>query len=502
MIKTFSADFWEDVKSFAREVLSLLPFSTHTFLLIFIIFAAIIARIPKIGLSITHDEAYTYLAFIRGSLFQTVSDYHLPNNHVFSSVLLNLVYHLGGKEIWVLRIMPLTVGVLMVPASYILGKRLYNPATGTLAALMVAFFPTLLQFSFLIRGYILVAFFTLLAFILGNELRRKKNRFSWLLLVIIFSLGFFTIPTMFFPFLILYFWLLFSAYIGDFGGSYTSKWDFLRYWLISGFSTAFLTTILYLPILLFSRDEFFANNSVIPVPWEILPDRMWGKFLNTWEVWTRAIPSWMIWAVVFGSIFAFFFHKKLANHRIPMQLAFIVGITTVILLKRPNSWPRIWSFSIAPLLIFASAGIVGAFRKLKIKKTPFEWVFIGLMSFLAFIYTAQLIPNLPGYFAGKSNTQAIADFLDEELRTDDLILINTTSAPILEYEMLIRNETENYFDRKKTYGRIFLVVQEWNGENLDTMLEKFAEPYRFDLDTLQGLRSYGNYHLYEVFPLQ
>jgi hypothetical protein len=68
--------------------------------------------------------------------------------------------------------------------------------------------------------------------------------------------------------------------------------------------------------------------------------------------------------------------------------------------------------------------------------------------------------------------------------------------------MLIRNETENYFDRKKTYGRIFLVVQEWNGENLDTMLEKFAEPYRFDLDTLQGLRSYGNYHLYEVFPLQ
>ena len=153
------------------------------------------------------------------------------------SLILNLIFHRFGGDLWILRMPTLLVGILMIPATYALGKRLYNPVTGVLAAIAVALFPELIHFSAVFRGYIFVAFFTLIVFILGDDLRREKNRFRWLVLIIVFILGLYTIPTMLFPFAIFYYWLFFSAWIGDFGESYHSKWDFLRYWLASGILT-------------------------------------------------------------------------------------------------------------------------------------------------------------------------------------------------------------------------------------------------------------------------
>ena len=202
MIRIFLADFWKDIKRFFSELIPKKVFSTRAIFLFFITFAAAIYRLSEIGLGISYDEAYTYLAFIRGSLLQTAMDYHLPNNHIFLSLILNLVFHSFGGDLWVLRMPTLIVGVLMIPATYALGKRLYNPATGILAAIAVALFPALIHFAAIFRGYIFVAFFTLVVFILGDDLRRKKKRFGWLALIIVFILGLYTIPTMLFPFAI------------------------------------------------------------------------------------------------------------------------------------------------------------------------------------------------------------------------------------------------------------------------------------------------------------
>ena len=501
MLKTFLFDFLEDTKNFFRALLPKKVVAWRAGLLLLIMLVAAIYRFSEIGGDVSYDEAYTYLAFIRGSFLKTALDYHLPNNHIFLSLILNLTLRVFGGELWVLRMPTLIVGVLMIPATYALGKRLYNPATGMLAALVVAVFPELVHFSAVFRGYIIVALFTLLVFILGDDLRREKNRFAWLALVIVFALGLYTIPTMLFPFAIFYYWLFFSVLVGDFGESYRSKWDFLRYWFVSGVLTGFATMLLYLPILLYSRNDLFNHHWLIPVPWDVLPDRMWGKLMNTWAEWTAPFPVWLAWLGVFFGVLALLFHKKLAKHKFPLQIAFVVGIVTMILIQRPNAWARVWSFSIALLLIWAAAGAVGVLSKLKVRQISLDWILIGVTSVVLLGGALWLLPQLSVYPTEKSNDSASADFLTEELRAGDMIIMDGSHAPLLEYYLLIQGDYEPYFDREKDFERILLIVVEKNGENLDVLLRKFAEKYRFDLDTLKNLRNYGNYQIYEVFPL-
>jgi hypothetical protein len=502
MIRIFLAGFWKDTKSFFSELLPKKVFSARAIFLLFITLAAAIYRLSEIGSGISYDEAYTYLAFIRGSLLQSAMDYHLPNNHIFLSLILNLVFHSFGGDLWILRMPTLIVGVLMIPATYALGKRLYNPETGILAAIAVALFPELIHFSAVFRGYIFVAFFTLVVFILGDDLRREKNRFRWLVLIIVFILALYTIPTMLFPFAIFYYWLLFSALVGDFGESYSNKWDFLRYWFASGILTGLGTFALYLPIFIFSRDDLFNHHWLIPVPWDVLPNRMWGKLLNTWAEWTVPIPLWLAWLGVFGGILALLLHKKLSKHKFPLQIAFLLGIVTMILIQRPNAWPRVWSFSIALLVIWAAAGLVGGLGKLKIRQISVVWILIGVASVTLFWGAAQRISQLSIYPTGKSNVEASADFLTEELNSGDMILMDGSHAPFLEYHLYIQGDFEGYFNREKEYQRIILIVVEKNDENLDVLLRKFSEKYKFDIDTLKMLRNFGNYQIYEVFPLE
>lgn len=498
----FLRDFWQDVNIFFKKLRPQKMNWGRFALLLGIMLAGAIYRFAEIGGAVSYDEAYTYLAFIRGSLLQTAMDYHLPNNHIFLSLILNLVFHTFGGDLWILRLPTLLFGILMIPATYALGKRLYNAETGLLAALLVAIFPELIHFSAVFRGYVLVALFTLLAFILGDDLRREKNRFGWLLLVVVFVLGLYTIPTMLFPFAILYYWLLFSVLIGDFGESYANKWDFLRYWAGSGILSGLGAVAAYLPILLYSRDDLFNHHWLIPVPWEALPSRMWGKLLNTWAEWTAPFPVWLAWLGLFLGVIAFLGQKKFAKHRFPLQVAFAAGVVTLIIIQRPNAWARIWSFSIAILLIWAAAGAVGVLSKWKIGQVSLAAAMIVFASVAVMGHAARLLPSLSIHPAERSNAQASADFLTTELRTGDMILMDGSHAPLLEYELLVQGDFENYFEREQAHKRIILIVVEKNGENLGVLQKKFAERYRFDLATLKELRRFGNYQIYEVYPLR
>lgn len=502
MLKTYFVDFLRDARIFFNALIPKKILWSRAALLFAITLAAAIYRFAEIGNDISYDEAYTYLAFIRGSFWQTATDYHLPNNHIFLSLILNLTFRIFGGELWVLRIPTYLAGVLMIPASYALGKRLYSPSTGMLSAIAVSAFPELIQFSTVFRGYIIVAVFTLLVLVLGDELRRKKNRFGWAFLVMIFTLGLYTIPTMLFPFAILFFYFLFSVVVNDIGSSYVSKLDFLRYWLSSGILTGLATATLYSPILLFSRDDLFNHHWLIPVPWEILPNRMYGKLLNTWAEWTAPIPGWLVWLGVVGIIISFLFHKEFARQKIPLQIAFVAGIVTIILIQRPNAWPRVWSFAIGPLLVWASAGIVEPLSRFRIKAWSLHWAMVGI-AFAALLWGGvQHIPDLSLHSQEMSNIEATADYLAAELQQDDLILIDGSHAPLLEYYLLRNGKSQKFFQREISFQRAIFVVVTKGRETLESMQNKFVEKYKLDINTFQLLRSYGNYKIYEVFPLQ
>ena len=76
-----------------------------------------------------------------------------------------------------MRLPAFTAGVLLVPAVYWLAKRLYDRWTALGAALLVAWWPTLINYSTNARGYTLVALFTLLTLTLRQHSSRGKKPF-------------------------------------------------------------------------------------------------------------------------------------------------------------------------------------------------------------------------------------------------------------------------------------------------------------------------------------
>ncbi|OQX61748.1 MAG: hypothetical protein B5M51_07220 [Anaerolinea sp. 4484_236] len=466
--------------------------------------AAAVFRIPETFSAITYDEAYTYLAFTRGSLWQTISDYHLPNNHILLSLIINLSLRVLGDHLWVMRLPTLLSGILMIPAVYLLGKRLYSPESGILAAILVAALPELISFSSIARGYIIIAFFTVIVLILGDYLRQEKNLFGWALVIIFFVLGLFTIPTMLFPFAAFYVWLFLAGLFNDIRDTYSSKFDFFKIWLFSGLIVAALTVLLYAPILLFSRDDLFNNHWLIPVPWELLADRMWGKSLNTWARWTRPISAWMVALWVVGFFSSLLFHKRIAKHKIPSQFAFLVGIIIVVLVQRPNAWPRVWSFLLAPLMIWASAGVIEILKKLplKLKSRDLLPLLLNGMALIALLWNAaNIIPSFPARAADQSNVEAVAAYLDKELQDGDLVLVNLANTPALQYYLETGGSSASYVRHKEPFERVFVVVVAKGDETLSSVLKRYG-PKDDPLDGNDAIlmQSYGSYEIYEIFP--
>ncbi len=162
-----------------------------------------------------HDEAYTFIAFASRPLLAAISDYALPNNHIFHTLLVYLAYHLLGNQPWIIRLPAFVAGVAIVPLTYVTAGRFYNRKVGLLSAGLVAAAPLLIDYSANARGYTLVCALTLCAAALAAYVKDHRNRIAWTLLALTCALGFYTIPIMLYPAGMLVVWLALSGLFSD-----------------------------------------------------------------------------------------------------------------------------------------------------------------------------------------------------------------------------------------------------------------------------------------------
>jgi 4-amino-4-deoxy-L-arabinose transferase-like glycosyltransferase len=307
--------------------------------LLVITLLALIIRLIFITQPMRHDDAYTFLAFASRSFRVVISDYHLPNNHVFHTILVYLTYHLFGNQPWIIRLPALVAGVLIVPATYWVGNMFYNRNTAILSSALVASASPLISYStnsrLILAGHLILA--------LGVHVKDHKNLLAWILIIILSALGFYTNPTMLYPFGILMTWLLVSALLKDVASEYKS--NFFYYLLSSGIGVAFLTILLYTPIIIFSGLDTLIGNSVISsLNWEDFQQSIWVRVRNTWGDWTAGVPTFIIVLLVIGAIISLIFHRKLSAHRFPLQIAAVIWIAMALILQKVAPWPRIWLF--------------------------------------------------------------------------------------------------------------------------------------------------------------
>ncbi len=170
-------------------------------------------RIIYINQSVGNDEAYTYLAYSSKPVLSILTDYSHPNNHIFHSILAHFSALLFGQVTWAIRLPAMIAGILMIPACYLAGRKLYNAPAGLMAASFLAASPTFLTYSAQARGYSLLAFFTLVMILVGAELVHQNNRAGWIVFTLCGVLGAWTIPIMLYPLAALYIWLALDLFL-------------------------------------------------------------------------------------------------------------------------------------------------------------------------------------------------------------------------------------------------------------------------------------------------
>ncbi len=463
-------------------------------ILIFILLSGFILRLGALNDPVTYDEAYTYVGFASRSLSAIVSDYSLPNNHVFHSVLVSFSTHIFGNQPWSLRIPALLAGMGIIWLAYMLGKSLYSRETGWVAAALAAYFPELIHFSTDARGYSLIGLFTLLVFWLGWRLVNQPTRRDWILLALCTALGFWTIPLMLYPAGGVYLWLF--AELSLRGGLRRSNLlsPGIRHWLLSGLGAGMLTLALYTPVLLVSGwRKLLANGFVQPVEakkyfdWVLLT-----QIGDTWQTWTKDVPLALTLMLVLG------FFLSLACQR-QRRLPLVLAAWTVILLltRRPDAFDRFWSWLIAPLLLWAAAGLVETVKKAKF---PADALLTGLALIGLSASLAVSVPTFPERWAKVSNAEAAALYLKDLLQPGQVALAGYPNNAPLWYYLGLYGVPETAWQANGDFSQAYvLVAANQDEQSLESVIKSYKlVPAAFALERAEGLMRYGQILIYRI----
>jgi hypothetical protein len=501
-VAAWLARLWADIPRFARELkpVKVEPVSAAALGLILVI--AFIFRIRDITGVMTHDESYTFVVYASTSIFNIVTNYQLPNNHVLNSLLIFLCTHLFGIQPWVIRLPALLAGLLTVLVTYALAKAIYDKYTALLSALIIAVLPGAVGYSATGRGYTLVALCTLLTLWLADYVRRQKNLFAWCLLVLFSALGFYAVPVMLFPFGVVFAWLFLETLVVP-PAPYTSKIDFLKYWLIAGFSTALLVLLLYTPIFIYTgADKVFANSWVLPQAWSGYLASLPANALSIWSGWTGAMPLALSILALAGFVLGLIFYRRIARQRFPLAGAACVWIGALLLIQRPLMMDKIWVFLQAPLAIWISAGIMGALREVRLKlprPLPLAAVLVGMAMIVPLANAVRILPSLTRESTAKGPVENTVLWVKDRLQTGDLIIIDAPYDAQFWYYSRLHGVAAKRFDQRLPFKRLFVVVYIGGHQTVDTVLrDRGPDPTQVNEATARLVLNFGNLNTYEV----
>jgi hypothetical protein len=472
------------------------------FILIGLGLAAAAIRAAFVNRPMSHDEAYTIVAFATRPLWVVLSDYSLPNNHVFHSLLVHISFLLFGIQPWAVRLPVVAAGVLVVPAGYVLARRLYGRPTALLSAALLAGAPLMVNLSTDARGYILICLFSLLAFSLGVYVQRHKNRAAWELIVLFSALGFYSTPIMIYPFGVLVTWLLLAALGGETRPAYGSLRSFLKYLATAAAACALLTALLYTPIFLtYGVKAVVANRFVLPLSLGDFLSILPGKIVETWNNWNTGIP---IIGFIFlaGGVFSLLLHRRISIYQAPLQAAAVLWLAVELPVQRPYPWPKLWAWLLPLFLIWGSAGLLGLFKDVKLRGRFNLAMLLSGAAILAVLGAsvagaARSFPAMNAY--GEIETTTI--YLKGQLRQGDIVVAaNPDDAPLWYYFQL-HQIPDSFVNDIQTipFQRAFVLVNPGYGQSLTSVIDQRGPDIkRLDPASARVVNQSGGTFIYQV----
>ena len=131
------------------------------------------------------DEAQL-LWIVRIPTFNGMIDFlcHHESHPPLFYVLMRIWLGLFGDSETSALVLPVVLGVALIPAAYLVGDRVFSPPTGLIAAILISVSPRLVGYSGMVRPYSLLSLLCLLStYLLWNALKGRGAR-TWVLYVL------------------------------------------------------------------------------------------------------------------------------------------------------------------------------------------------------------------------------------------------------------------------------------------------------------------------------
>jgi 4-amino-4-deoxy-L-arabinose transferase-like glycosyltransferase len=411
----------------------------------------IFIRLIQINNAVGYDEAYTFIHFSSRSLQVILTDYSAPNNHIFHSLLVYIVYHIFGNHIWALRLPAFLAGVLTIPAIYMAGKVIYGKNSALISAALVACTPLLVNFSVNARGYTLMCLFSCLILWIAGILRKQSSFTGWILLCVLSILGFYTLPVMVYPVCAVYLWLFTSWVVNDIKSN--NRQSFIFSLIFTSLFTILITFFLYSPILIFGSgfSSITSNEFVQSQNWLDFLQSVQSRIPRVWEDWNYLIPPWLAYITILGFMLLVVFEWRKFSHKIPVWIPTVISIAILIVLQRVTPWPRVWLFLLVFYLLWVSAGWMALIQFFTAKIT-LKWlqpVFLcGIALITLFIFVAY--KNKPSLNPEEEfPMQEVAEFVAQHITADTLIAVSPVTIQAGYYLTIDKIPFERFYDRDR-----------------------------------------------------
>lgn len=476
-----------DAAPFFRDLNCSIRTQKNSFWIFILIFlAGALLRWMKISVPLEHDEAYSMAMWARSDLLFAVSDYHLPNNHVFHSLLINIVYHTLGKSPALLRLPVFLSGCMLIPAVWLLAKLVYrkNEVIALTAAGLTAFSPYLISYSVNARGYEIQAFFSVVTVGLAVYGKRTRNIFAWFLLILFSGLNFFTLPIALYPFGGICLWLFLNVlFFKPENAAFRSRWQLLKYLIFMGICVSFLSLLLYVPLFRYSGlNSFFGNIYIGGTEASSFGETMLSRFQDNVDAFTGNLPRIVVWFIAAGLAASPFLFRIHSSETISYGLSLLLWIGLLIPFQRPNLWPRTLLFLHPFLLMFAASGWNGS-RLI----SGFKRISVCLIALLVVTAGISQIPDALQSFGRIGHDElAVRLILEREGKNAENIHFVTAAqdnAPLwiyADYYGLPRK----IFDKRETFNTVYAYVNPLNDSymgplTLDDLLNRFGPGANF-----------------------
>jgi len=410
--------------------------STRTIILLLLIsIIGVSVRIFYLRLPITWDEAYTYLNFIDEG-FTELFHYKMPNNHQFHTICTKIAIIIFGDNQISLRLPAFLFGSLNITLIFFVVKYISKEASGLLSSVLLSCLPAIIYYDTIARGYSMITTFSLLLLLLSYNFIRTKSLHSLICIVIISSIGFFTIPTFFFPLLGTLFWLSFQL----FRSKEISRNKIIFSLLGIIFGIIFCTLILYSPTIIFSNgiDKIIYNRFINGDYFAIFPDELPYFFINTLDFFFSGygVLMLLIIVVLIFLSYKFNFHKKYSEF-ILFQLSAII---LVILCKETIPPSRVLLFIMPYLIVGIDIYISALLKQKQINYLSYTLPCLQLISIFMILSKGTMLS-----FNGFLEVPDVIDYLKKTPLDSKIVCTNWEHHQTLKYYLQINNMQYPYF---------------------------------------------------------